>query len=70
MPRSMAIFRKQGIEAIAAPTDYQVATDVPGPKPAYIHITRWLPDAQSLARTSRALKEYIGFVIYGLRGWV
>ncbi|MEO0949214.1 MAG: YdcF family protein, partial [Cyanobacteria bacterium J06641_5] len=64
MPRSMAIFRKQGIEAIAAPTDYQVATDVLGPKPAYIHITRLLPEARYLARTTRALKEYIGLVIY------
>lgn len=70
MPRSMAIFRKQGIEAIAAPTDYQISMAIEGPKPSYIHVTRWLPDAQSLARTSRALKEYIGFVIYSLRGWV
>ena len=70
MPRSMAIFRKQGIEAIAAPTDYLVSDDLSGPKPAYITITRWMPDAQYLARTTRALKEYIGLVIYRLRGWI
>ncbi|MEO0949213.1 MAG: YdcF family protein [Cyanobacteria bacterium J06641_5] len=68
MPRSMAIFRKQGIEAIAAPTDYQ-STEAPGPPPVYARITTWLPDAQNLAHTSRALREYIGLVIYRLRGW-
>jgi hypothetical protein len=29
-----------------------------------------LPDAANLALVSRALKEYLGLVVYRLRGWV
>ncbi len=75
MPRSMLIFRKQGIDAIAAPTDYQIAisqnTAARPPRARLLGFTNnLLPDAGNMARTTRALKEYVGLVVYRLRGWL
>lgn len=72
MPRAVAIFKKLGIDVIPAPTDYLVPTD------AYESVnSTWqgrvlslLPDSEAIARFTRALKEYVGFTIYRLRGWV
>lgn len=72
MPRALAIFKKQGIEAIAAPTDFLISerqvTEVTGSRQAI-----WLsllPDASNLDNVSSALKEYIGLLVYRLRGWL
>ncbi|HTL88763.1 MAG TPA: YdcF family protein [Leptolyngbya sp.] len=67
MPRSMMIFKKLGIDAIAAPTDYSSTFDRPSTLEAKILDT--LPDADQIRRTTRAMKEYIGILIYQLRGW-
>ncbi len=72
MPRAVAIFKKLDIDVIPAPTDYLVPTD------AYESVnSTWqgrilslLPDSEAIARFTRALKEYVGFTIYRLRGWV
>ena len=29
----------------------------------------WLPDAEALAASTRALKEYLGLWVYRYRGW-
>lgn len=63
MPRASAVFRKLGFQVIPAPTDFQ-AKDEDGALP---HI---LPDAGSLAESQLALKEWLGFLVYRLRGWV
>jgi uncharacterized SAM-binding protein YcdF (DUF218 family) len=72
MPRSLAIFRKQGINAIAAPTDFQVTEqdlqELSSSTEAII--LNLMPDADRLATISRALKEYLGLVVYRLRGWL
>jgi len=65
MPRSLAIFRKLGIEAIAAPTDFNV---VESSEP--LNIFAFLPDAEVLKDTTNALKEYLGLVIYKIYGWI
>ncbi len=62
MPRAMAIFRKQGIAIIPAPTDFE-ATPPDGP-----WLLRWLPDVDALEGSSRALKEYLGLWVYRMRG--
>lgn len=67
MPRSMLIFKKLGIDAIPAPTDYTSALANRSTLEAAILDT--LPDADQMRRTSRALKEYIGILVYRLRGW-
>ncbi|MEL6813439.1 MAG: YdcF family protein [Cyanobacteria bacterium J06598_3] len=72
MPRSVAIFQKLGINVIPAPTDYFVPTD----RRKHINATlegrilSLLPNADAQSNFTSALKEYIGFVIYRLRGWV
>ncbi len=73
MPRSVAIFDKQGFDVIPLPTDFLV-TQVDwdyyfSPDPA-IQIFNLIPTAENLDRTTRALKEYIGILVYRLRGWL
>jgi uncharacterized SAM-binding protein YcdF (DUF218 family) len=72
MPRSMGIFRKQGIDAIAAPTDFLVSAQDDKEVQSTLEgqILSYLPDADNLQRFTRALKEYVGIVIYRLRGWM
>ncbi|MBK1674996.1 hypothetical protein CKO35_17295 [Ectothiorhodospira shaposhnikovii] len=62
MERALATFRAAGVEAWPAPTDFEVE-----PLPA--DLLRWLPDAQALADSTRALKEYLGLWVYRWRGW-
>ena len=72
MPRSMAIFKKLGVEAIATPTDFLVSNqelkELQGtPQAAILNL---FPDSGNMDRFTRALKEYLGLIIYRLRGWV
>ncbi len=72
MPRSLAIFKHQDIETIAAPTDFLVTKDEfdsigRTPKSAILNL---LPDSRYLENFTLALKEYIGMIVYRLRGWV
>lgn len=62
MPRALATFRAAGVDAIAAPTDYEV-------RPVPNQPLRWLPDAEALQDSTRALKEYLGLWVYRWRGW-
>ena len=62
MKRALATFRAVGIEAIPAPTDFEVDGDE-------FEILQWLPEAEALYQTTYALKEYIGLLVYRLRGW-
>jgi uncharacterized SAM-binding protein YcdF (DUF218 family) len=69
MPRSMLIFNKQGIQASPAPTDFLISdrsTKTTGWQDVVIDI---FPDAEQLYLSTRALKEYIGILIYRLKGW-
>jgi len=73
MPRSVALFEQQGIEVVPAPVDFTVteqnwhSTFKPGADEVLIYL---LPNASSLGLTTNALKEYLGLLIYGLRGWL
>ncbi len=71
MPRSVALFRRAGIEVIPAPTDYTVTQadwdDAFRPNlPSFL--IDLVPDASNINATSGALKEYIGMLVYGLGG--
>lgn len=71
MPRSLMIFRKLGMDAIAAPTDFtSTQSDSQQSSTIEANVLNALPDADHLRRTTRALKEYIGIAVYWLRGWV
>jgi uncharacterized SAM-binding protein YcdF (DUF218 family) len=62
MPRSMALFRKRGLEPIPAPVDFRVR-DAQGPDPG-----RFFPSAASLGRVETAMHEYLGLAWARLRG--
>lgn len=63
MRRAQAAFAKLGLATSPAPADVRVT-----PKP--LTLVRLLPDADALRASSMAVKEYIGLVVYWLRGWV
>lgn len=72
MPRALAIFKKQGFEAIPAPTDFHIAPD-----PQNLGQNTWqgrtlnlMPQTENLHYLTRALKEYLGIGIYWLKGWL
>jgi len=60
MPRALALFRAQGIDAIPAPTDFDAV-----PRKGWLQ--NWLPDAETLDRSSKAIKEYLAIGIYRAR---
>lgn len=72
MPRAMGIFRRLGINPIAAPTDFFVSEQ----ELAAVNysteskILSFLPEPNSLAHTTLVIKEYIGTLVYRLRGWL
>ncbi len=73
MPRAKALFEKQGITVIPAPVDYTITEQNwqsvfhPSPGEFLIHL---LPNESALGLTTAVLKEYIGMLVYSLRGWV
>lgn len=72
MPRSLLIFKRQGIAAIPAPTDFLVTDnelEEPQNSPQST-LLNLIPDAKQLDNFTRALKEYIGIIVYRLRGWL
>ncbi len=70
MPRSLLIFQRQGMQAIAAPTDFLVTDRDLQTSSLQDFLLDLLPDAEALQRSTRALKEYIGLAVYRLRGWL
>ena len=68
-PRSLAIFKRQGMNAIAAPTDFLTIASKPEDTWEGT-LLNLLPDTERFANTTRALKEYIGIAVYRLRGWL
>jgi uncharacterized SAM-binding protein YcdF (DUF218 family) len=72
MPRSMAIFKKLDISASAAPTDYRLSrSEIDQPNTQIqAAILALLPNADDLALTTLALKEYVGILVYKLKGWL
>ena len=71
-PRACLIFEKLGIKVIPSPTDYWVTEGNKKNNQASIEgfALDLLPDAHRLSRTTTAIKEYIGMIIYRLRGWI
>ncbi len=71
-PRACLIFEKLGIKVIPAPTDYWVTENPSANNQASFEsfVLDLFPDAHRLSRTTVAIKEYVGMVIYRLRGWI
>lgn len=64
MPRSMGVFRKQRINATPAGSPPQIV--VPD-DPAF---SFWLPSMHVLSASRSVVKEYVGMLVYWLRGWL
>jgi uncharacterized SAM-binding protein YcdF (DUF218 family) len=72
MPRSLMIFKKQGMDVIPAPTDFLVSEGEmqelgSTPKAAILNL---IPSTDNLHQFTVTLKEYVGILIYRLRGWL
>jgi uncharacterized SAM-binding protein YcdF (DUF218 family) len=72
MPRSLLIFKHQKIDVIPAPTDFLISYGemeelTSTPKSAILNL---FPDSRYLEQFTSALKEYIGIVVYRLKGWL
>lgn len=72
MPRAVNLFRARGLEVIPAPADYTVSDDewraLWSPQ-LQLWLLSLVPQADYLALTSRVLREYLGLLVYALRGW-
>lgn len=64
MPRAMAVFKKQGITAIAAPSIPQIVV------PSEQGFSFWQPNMRALEASRSIIKEYVGLLMYWVRGWV
>jgi len=73
MPRSVALFEAQGIDVVPLPTDYTVT------QREWEDLTRGslqemvislVPNVSNLSVTTTVMKEYIGMLVYSLRGWM
>ncbi|PKN86389.1 MAG: hypothetical protein CVU46_07845 [Chloroflexi bacterium HGW-Chloroflexi-8] len=73
MPRSVALFQKQGLTVIPAPADFGITAEGwtnlwhPSVGEVFVHL---VPSASDLSSTQTVLKEYIGILMYKLRGWL
>jgi uncharacterized SAM-binding protein YcdF (DUF218 family) len=63
MPRALAVFRHVGFAVEPAAADFHGGPVLEGGPLAF------LPDAAALAASSLALKEWLGLLVYRLRGW-
>lgn len=72
MPRALALFQKQGFQVTPAPTDFLISEQewselTALPESVMLNL---LPEARHLDESSRAIKEYLGLVVYRLKGWI
>ena len=63
MHRALAVFCSANVPAVPAAIDYHI-TD--GPRSVFDVV----PSAEALARSTGAIHEYVGYVVYRLRGWI
>ena len=63
MPRAAAAFRAQGLDVVAAPTDFQRLVSA-GEGVGLV------PGIRNLNRTTLALHEIVGYQVYRWRGWL
>ena len=72
IPRALKIFQHLGIDAIPAPTDFYVSQQESQELDYSIEsrILSLIPNTKSLDRTTMVIKEYIGTIVYWLRGWL
>lgn len=71
MPRAVLLFEAQGIQILPAPTDFLVTrsdAESDAGDSLFTIILHFVPDAESLSLTTRAIKEYLGILVSKVRG--
>ncbi len=63
MRRSMGSFRVLGLRPLPVATDFQATPERP------LRMGDFFPSSQALAGSTRAVHEYVGMVVYRVRGW-
>ena len=63
MPRSYALFKKIGVDAVPVPSDFFI-------KPTPYDPFSFIPNAGDLKNSTLAIHEYIGIIAYRLKGWI
>jgi uncharacterized SAM-binding protein YcdF (DUF218 family) len=73
MPRSVAVFQKQGCEVIAAPTDF-IVTKAAWQKLWHPNVEEFLinliPSYSNLSTLTKSMKEYFGLWVYRIQGYL
>ena len=64
MPRALSVFQRAGLPVVPATTDVEVIDE-----PAS-NILVWFPQADALAMTTNAVREWIGIWAYRVRGYL
>ena len=73
MRRAVPLFEKQGLEVIPAPTDYSFSNQ---DWENHLHVgwenlyTFIVPSIGNMQSLQNALKEYLGYFVYQLKGWI
>jgi len=62
-PRAVAAVRAMGVEVFPVATDFEATGE-------RVHSLGWLPASDALDRSTRALHEWVGIVVYRWRGWI
>lgn len=73
MRRAVALFEKQGLEVIPAPTDYSYSDEQWENEITFSWAKAYefiVPSIGNIRSLENALKEYLGYFVYGLRGWL
>jgi uncharacterized SAM-binding protein YcdF (DUF218 family) len=72
MPRAVGLFAKLGVEVIPIPVDYSVTqADLTTGRQDWLgKMLGFIPSSGNLSTSTNAIKEYIGLLIYRLRGWL
>ncbi|NLP31533.1 DUF218 domain [Oligella ureolytica] len=65
MPRAMGVFKSLGIKAYAAQNPPQI--QMPSNQPDF---NPYLPNMRALSASRSIIKEYLGYWVYQLRGWI
>lgn len=63
LPRSLALFKKAGVDVVPVGTDFYVTGDK-------YDLFSFIPSPGNLSRSSTAIKEYAGILVYWLMGWI
>ena len=73
MRRAVPLFEKQGLEVIPAPTDFSYSDQEWENLLRFDGATAYtffIPTVSGMETLQNALKEYLGYFIYHLRGWI